>query len=199
MSIRIRLAIAVTTVLGLALSVDASARNGLTPLDDTAFDQVYVAPRADFSDYDSVVLSDVGIWYPAGSERVAETDALRSQFAARFATALRKSGLDIVSASGPRTLRLSVQLIDLKHHEQPADLGAWQRRLAFGVAPGRLTLVARLEDSVSGETVMQFADLEPAAGADETVAFDAWGRGVAVTLARLGVAPAAALPAMAAR
>ncbi|MEO0996474.1 MAG: hypothetical protein AAFX58_03050, partial [Pseudomonadota bacterium] len=133
-------------------------------LDTAGLDLFYVARGADDAGYRHVVVDDAAVWHSA--EPLYGSDAarrLRDGFAAAVVEALGEHGIAVSPVAKPSTLRLSVQLIDLKLHAAPGGIDAWSRRFVFDVEPGRLTLVARITDANTGEILAQLADLEKGA------------------------------------
>ncbi len=183
--------------LGFATSAEMVSSESQEPqrtrwqqINHPSLDFLYVRPAVDFTGYHNVIIDPVSIWYSKDSALTAQEvesnlAELRLRFHGAFEQALENSGYEVVNVPGHDTLRLHVEIIDLRVNRATANANPWRDRFLFRVLPGYITLVAELADSTTGEVLLRMADLDDSVGDRFTtdittawenadVAFDMW-------------------------
>lgn len=147
----------------------------LQALTGTSMDVAQADPRADFSRYRQLVLEPLGfdklrIVQPAKSvgrkdfaldER--DRERLRKQYMESATKRWRERGFEIVdaAAAGPDTLRLAVDMVELKPNapkEDSADIGGSARDRTYSRGAGSMKLAAEFRDAASGQVLAVFSD-----------------------------------------
>ncbi len=173
-------------------------RTSWQQINHPSIDFLFVRPAVDFTGYGSVIIDPVSIWYNNDSALTAQEvesnlDEIRLRFHDAFEQALENSGLEVAVVPGHDTLRLHVEIIDLRVNRATDNANLWRDRFLFRVLPGRITLVAELADSTTGEVLLRVADLEDSddnrfttnimtAWEDVDSAFDMWSAMISQTI-----------------
>ncbi len=173
--------------LGFATSAEMVSSESQVPqgtgwqqINHPSLDFLFVRPAVDFTGYHNVIIDPVSIWYSNESALTAQEvesnlDELRLRFHGAFEQALENSGYEVVDMPGHGTLRLHVEIIDLRINGTTANANPWRDRLLFRALPGHITLVAELADSTTGEVLLRMADLDDSVGDRFTTDFmTAW-------------------------
>jgi len=152
-----RVIVALITFCGLQLggcgSVETqSFRNNPNSSVETG----YVAVDADFSQYQRLLIDDMGIFFP---ENVHMPDDETARIRQLFRTAFTKEleGYDLTQEAGPGMLQVSASLIDLRKatYAELPQLRQDMRKLA---KPGALLFLMELKDSGSGRILARAGD-----------------------------------------
>ena len=179
---RIRTLVPLLFVLCAAtLSGCASSRSalptewdGLVLQPGTRLGAVFVKPDAEISSYTSVMLDPVQVsfarnWDPnrggrSQSGRLNANDitamkaGLADMFRETFRAELERGGYKLVDEVGPDTLRVTAEIVDL-FVTAPNTMTAGRSR-TYTANTGRMTLVAELRDSVTGEILARVVDAQ---------------------------------------
>ena len=185
---------------GLLLASVANAEMAKLPpgwsmLGNTGLDYVYARSDIPLGDYDRVIVTEPAVWHTdeAGNADTGSIRRLQEEVKGTFRDSFEEAGFVVASRGGENTLRLRIQIVDLKRISNPLEARNIDRQFRFDVAPGRMTMVAELLDSVSGEVLLRLADLEDESSlplnVDQQVAraIDDWATSLGGTLARLSV------------
>jgi hypothetical protein len=145
--------------------------DGLVRQPGTRLGAVFVRPDAEIVAYRTVLLDPVQIsfarnWDPNRGGRsqlgrlnpadvTAIKDGLAELFRETFRAELARGGYQLVDEIGPDTLRVSAAIIDL-YITAPDTMTAGSR--TYTASSGRMTLVAELRDSVTGELLARAVD-----------------------------------------
>jgi hypothetical protein len=136
-------------------------------------DRLYVRPEATLAGYKRVRLEPLEVrfakdWNPnssrSGSDRLTTADfdkikkGLATEFAATFAKELAKGGYTIVTESGPDVLDMTPLVVDL-YVTAPQKMTAGRSK-TYTADPGRMTLVAELRDSETGQILVRALDAQ---------------------------------------
>jgi hypothetical protein len=181
---RLRRAAPVLLVLCVtALAGCASSRNpapeewdGLVLRPGTRLAAVWVKPDAEIPTYRSVKLDPVQVsfarnWDPnrggrSASRRLDPGDIAAIQagvadlFREVFREELERGGYQLVDEAGPDTLRVTASIVDL--YVTAPDVMTSGRSRTYTANSGRMTLVAELRDSVTGEILARAVDARSA-------------------------------------
>jgi hypothetical protein len=146
--------------------------DGLVLRPDTRLGAVFVKPDAEISSYTSVMLDPVQIrfaanWDPnqgrrsqAGRLNPADIAAIKERLAELFRETFRaelaRGGYALVDQAGPETLQVTPVIVDL-FVTAPGDMTPGRSRV-YTAESGRMTLVAELRDSVTGELLVRVVD-----------------------------------------
>lgn len=179
---RIRTLVPLLFVLCAAtLSGCASSRSalptewdGLVLQPGTRLGAVFVKPDAEISSYTSVMLDPVQVsfarnWDPnrggrSQSSRLNANDitamkaGLADMFRETFRAELERGGYKLVDEIGPDTLRVTAAIVDL-FVTAPNTMTPGRTR-TYTANTGRMTLVAELRDSVTGELLARVVDTQ---------------------------------------
>jgi len=169
----IRIGVLLAFALGLALDpgcasgprpIEYEARKGLPSTADGLYrvrtrrvSAAFLKPEADFSQYDAVMIDPVRVSYKRGMLELDEQDVERFQsiFQQAFDSELSRSKVyRVVSLPGPRTLRVSGQIVNLVVRVPPFRGG--EKNLVLDA--GEMTLILDVRDSQSGEPLARVAD-----------------------------------------
>jgi hypothetical protein len=138
------------------------------------FNQVFLAPGADFRPYTKVMLDPTEVAFQRNfvrnfnssgrglSRRISDADAermladMQMSFAQVFTRALTDGGYKVVTEPGPDVLRLRTAVINLSVNapERPSA----GRRRTFAPQAGQATLVLEARDSVTGAILGRAVD-----------------------------------------
>ena len=167
-------ALCATTLAGCATSRPAPPDewDGLVLRPGTRLSAIFVKPDAEIVAYRNVLLDPVQVsfarnWDPNRGGRsaasrlnaedvVAIKDGLAGLFRETFRAELARGGYLLVDEPGPDTLRVSAAIIDL--YVTAPDTRSPGRTRTYTANSGRMTLVAELRDSVTGEILARAVD-----------------------------------------
>ena len=170
------LVLSAATLSGCASSRPAlpSEWDGLVLQPGTRLGAVFVKPDAEIASYTSVMLDPVEVsfarnWDPnrGGRSQVGRLDAadmtaikdgLAELFRETFRAELARGGYQLVEEIGPDTLRVRAAIVDL-YVTAPDTMSAGRSR-TYTASAGRMTLVAELRDSVTGEILARVVDAQ---------------------------------------
>lgn len=170
---------AVLVVLAAVIAGCASTRpavpeewDGLVRQDHPRLRAVFVRPDAEIVAYRSVLLDPIEVsfarnWQPnrggrSGLGRLDAGDmaAIQASVAELFRETLRqelaRGGYTLVDTTGPDTLRVSAAIVDL--YISAPDTPSAGRERTYVANTGRMTLVAELRDSITGEILARTVD-----------------------------------------
>jgi hypothetical protein len=170
------LALAVTLLSGCASTGPAPPAewDGLVLRPDTRLGAVFVNPDAEIVAYTSVLLDPLQVsfatnWARRGQARrlnAADVAAIKDQladlFQETFRAELARGGYALVNEPGPDTLRVTPAVVDL--YITAPDTGFAGSARTYVVNSGRMTLVAELRDSVTGEVLARAVDTQSGRG-----------------------------------
>jgi hypothetical protein len=150
--------------------------DGLVLQPGTRLAAVWAKPDAEIVAYQNVMLDPVEVsfarnWDPnrGGRSQVGRLDAadmaaIQSSVAELFRETLRaelaRGGYKLVDEAGPDTLRVTAAIVDL-YVTAPDTMTAGRSR-TYTANSGRMTLVAELRDSVTGELLARAVDARSA-------------------------------------
>jgi hypothetical protein len=146
--------------------------DGLVRQPGTRLNAVFVKPDAEIVAYRNVLLDPVEVsfarnWDPnrGGRSQVGRLNAsdmqaiqtgLAELFRETFRAELARGGYQLVDEAGPDTLRVTASIVDL-YVTAPDTMSAGRSR-TYTANSGRMTLVAELRDSVTGEILARAVD-----------------------------------------
>jgi len=149
--------------------------DGLQLTPSKRIDRLYVRPGASLSGYKSVRLERLQVafdknWKPNDSrtmgQRLTKDDfekiknALADQFAKTFTKELADGGYKVVNEAGDDVLDLTPLIVDL--YIAAPDKPTAGRSYTYTADPGRMTLVAELRDSDTGQILARALDAQSA-------------------------------------
>jgi Protein of unknown function (DUF3313) len=173
---RFRLAPALVLLCCAAVAVAAEAPkewDGLQLTPSKRIDRLYVRPGASLSGYKSVRLERLQVafdknWKPNDSRtlstRLTKEDfdkiknALADQFAKTFAAELARGGYKVVEEGGDDVLDVTPLIVDL--YIAAPDKPTAGRSRTYTADAGRMTLVAELRDSDTGQILARALDAQ---------------------------------------
>ena len=168
------LVLCATTLAGCASTRSAPPDewDGLVLRPGTRLGAVFVKPDAEIVAYRSVMLDPIEVsfarnWDPnrGGRSQVSRLNAddvqaiqsgLADLFRETFRAELARGGYQLVEVAGPDTLRVTAAIVDL-YVTAPDTMTAGRSR-TYTANSGRMTLVAELRDSVTGEILARAVD-----------------------------------------
>jgi hypothetical protein len=174
------LVLCATALTGCASSRTATPEewDGLVRKQGTRLAAVFVRPDAEIAAYRNVELDPVEVsfarnWDPNRGTRsmanrldagdmAAIQAGLADLFREVFREELAAGGYQLVDEAGPETLRVTAAIIDL-YISAPDTMSAGRTR-TYTANSGRMTLVAELRDSVTGEILARAVDARSARG-----------------------------------
>jgi len=146
--------------------------DGLVRQPGTRLNAVFVKPDAEIVAYRNVLLDPVEVsfarnWDPnrggrsqAGRLNASDIQAIQAGLAELFRETFRaelaRGGYQLVDEAGPDTLRVTAAIVDL-YVTAPDTMSAGRSR-TYTANSGRMTLVAELRDSVTGEILARAVD-----------------------------------------
>jgi len=149
---------------------------GLVRQPGTRLGAVFVKPDAELVAYRNVKIDPVEVsfarnWDPnrGGRSQLGRLNAddmaaiqsgLADMFREIFRAELERGGYQLVDVAGPDTLRVSAAIIDL-YITAPDTMASGRTRM-YTVNSGRMTLVAELRDSMTGEILARAVDARSA-------------------------------------
>jgi Protein of unknown function (DUF3313) len=166
--------LSVVTIAGCASSSSALPEewDGLVRQPGTRLGAVFVKPDAEIVAYQNVLLDPVEVsfarnWTPnrggrSGPTRLDTADVAAIQsglaelFRETFRAELARGGYKLVDEAGPDTIRVTAAIVDL-YVTAPDTMTAGRSRV-YTANTGRMTLVAELRDSVTGEILARAVD-----------------------------------------
>ena len=149
---------------------EAASYDGLQKIKVSGIDLAYALPGATLAGYSRVMIEPVEVsfdknWKPdkPGTRSTLSSDEqqnIRSGVAKivhdAFVRELGKGGYSVVSAAGPDVLLVKPKIIDL--YVNAPDVMTPGRSRTYTMSAGRMTLVAELADSDSGEVIARVLD-----------------------------------------
>jgi Protein of unknown function (DUF3313) len=168
------LVLCATTLAGCASTrtTPADEWDGLVRQPGTRLGAVFVKPDAEIPAYRNVLLDPVQVsfarnWDPNRGGRshssrlnAADIEAIKTGladlFRETFRAELARGGYQLVDEVGPDTLRVTAAIVDL-YVTAPDTMSAGRSR-TYTANSGRMTLVAELRDSVTGEILARAVD-----------------------------------------
>lgn len=119
-------------------------------------DAVFVATDADFSKYDRLMATEMGIFFPLSSDLSdEESQRIRKTFRDLFLAELKD--YEIVDKAGGSTLMVEASLIDLRK-AMSADVPGLRTELKSAARPGELLFLMELRDSETNRVLARAAD-----------------------------------------
>ena len=150
--------------------------DGLARVPGTSLQSVFLKPDAEIVAYRNVLLDPVQVsfarnWTASSGGRsqlsrldASDMDAIRTGVADLFRETLRaelaRGGYQLVEEAGPDTLRVTAAIVDL-YVTAPDTMSAGRSR-TYTANSGRMTLVAELRDSLTGEILARAVDARTA-------------------------------------
>jgi hypothetical protein len=123
---------------------------------DAQVESAHIATGADFSQYDSLLALDAGIYFPESAPTTgADMERIRRIFREAFLTEL--DGYTVTEEPGPRTMAVQPTLIDLRA-SGGAEALEMRPDLRDMARPGSLVFLMELKDSQSGEVLARAGD-----------------------------------------
>jgi hypothetical protein len=177
-SVPVLLVLCATALAGCATSGTSTPEewDGLVRKTGTRLGAVFVKPDAEINAYRSVKLDPVQVsfarnWDPnrGGRSAANRLDAgdmaaiqsgLADLFREVFREELARGGYQLVEEAGPDTLRVTAAIVDL--YVTAPDVMTSGRSRTYTANSGRMTLVAELRDSVTGEILARAVDARSA-------------------------------------
>lgn len=152
---------------------EPSTLEGLRRVDVPNIDAVYLRPDVDLSQYDRVLIRDVDIAFSHGWERnqqsatsrwtSEDSERIKRELAELFARTVRQEldvegGYRIVDEPGQGVLEIRPSIVDL--YINAPDLSRTEPGIVrrYTTDAGRMTLIAELRDSISGELLARAYD-----------------------------------------
>jgi hypothetical protein len=115
-----------------------------------------VATDADFSRYNNLMASELGIYFPQNHSTSAEDlQRIRQIFRDAFLTELE--GYVIVTEPGPRTMAVEASLVDLRNSSS-TQIPKMRTSIMDLAEPGSILFLMEMRDSVSGRVLARAAD-----------------------------------------
>jgi hypothetical protein len=168
------LVLCAATLAGCASTGPAPADewDGLVRQTGTRLGAVFVRPDAEIVGYRSVMIDPVEVsfarnWEPnrGGRSQLSRLDAgdmaamqagVADLFRETFRAELERGGYQLVDVAGPDTLRVTAAIVDL--YVTAPDTMSPGRSRTYTASTGRMTLVAELRDSMTGELLARAVD-----------------------------------------
>ena len=168
------LVLCATTLAGCASTRNATPEewDGLVRQSGTRLGAVFVRPDAEIVGYRSVKIDPVEVsfarnWDPnrGGRSQLSRLNAddmaaiqagVADLFRETFRAELERGGYQLVDVAGPDTLRVTAAIVDL-YISAPDTMAAGRSR-TYTANAGRMTLVAELRDSMTGELLARAVD-----------------------------------------
>jgi hypothetical protein len=146
--------------------------DGLQPISSPDFDELYILPQSDFSQYDSVYVADVQIEFERGWQanqnlsdpfRITDRDIKRiKRLLGEEVLKVFKHDLaagtnyEIVDKPGPHTLIITPNIVDL-YINAPFNSRGY-RITVLGEQAGRMALNLELTDAATNQVLLRLAD-----------------------------------------
>jgi hypothetical protein len=126
--------------------------------DNSRIESARIAVGVDFSQYDRLQATDMGIYFPEGSA-MSDGDLYRLRQTFRTAFMEELHAYSISREPGPTTIRVEASLIDLRGANNTSAAAATMRPEIRDMAtPGSLVFLMQLKDSQTGEVLARAAD-----------------------------------------
>ena len=145
------------SLLALAACATVETQSFVVP-DNTRIESARVAVGADFSKYDRLQATDMGIYFPEGTAMSDEDlQRLRQTFRTAFMDEL--DAYSISREPGPTTMKVEASLLDLRDAVNTRAAAASMRpELRDLATPGSLVFLMELKDSRTGQVLARAAD-----------------------------------------
>jgi hypothetical protein len=115
-----------------------------------------VSTDADFSRYNNLMASELGIYFPQNhSTSVEDLQRIGQIFRDAFLTELE--GYVIVTEPGPRTMAVEASLVDLRNSSS-TQIPKMRTSIMDLAEPGSILFLMEMRDSVSGRVLARAAD-----------------------------------------
>jgi hypothetical protein len=115
-----------------------------------------VSTDADFSRYNNLMASELGIYFPQNhSTSVEDLQRIGQIFRDAFLTELE--GYVIVTEPGPRTMAVEASLVDLRNSSS-TQIPKMRTSIMELAEPGSILFLMEMRDSVSGRVLARAAD-----------------------------------------
>lgn len=119
-------------------------------------DSAYIADDADFSQYDRLLIDEMGIYFPEGASPADdELERIRGVFRSAFQE--RLTGYDYTREPGPGMLRVTATLIDLRR-SATGGIPDMRREIREFANPGSLLFLMELRDSGTNRVLARAGD-----------------------------------------
>ncbi len=119
-------------------------------------DSSYIATDADFSQYDRLLIDDMGIFFPA-SAPTSKDDLARIRQIFRQSFMQELTGYEITQEPGPGMLRVTASLVDLRNATY-AEIPDMRRDMRNIARPGALLFMMELKDSGTNRVLARAGD-----------------------------------------
>ncbi|MEJ2257523.1 MAG: DUF3313 family protein [Woeseiaceae bacterium] len=147
----------VAGLLALAACATVETQSFVIP-DNSRIESARIAVGADFSKYDRLQATDMGIYFPEG-KMMSDEDLQRLRQTFRNAFSEELEAYSISRQPGPTTMTVEASLIDLREAGSTAAAAASMRREIRDMAtPGALVFLMQLKDSQTGQILARAAD-----------------------------------------
>ncbi len=123
-------------------------------------DSAYIATDADFSQYDRLLVDDMGIFFPA-SVRMSEEELARIRQIFRESFMKELSEYEITREPGPGMLRVTASLVDLRDATY-SEIPNLRRDMRDAARPGALLFLMELRDSGTDRVLARAGDSDTA-------------------------------------
>jgi len=149
------------TISGLLLSACTTVETqSFRATGNSNVDSSYIATDADFSQYNSLLVDDMGIFFPESiSMSDDELARLRQIFRESFSKEL--TGYEITQEPGPGMLKISASLVDLRNATY-ADIPNMRSDMRDAARPGTLLFLMEMKDSGTDRVLARAADSQSA-------------------------------------
>ncbi len=166
---------ATTATATNTLALPDSTPEGLVRVKGSQADLVYVLPGADLSTYTAVMLDEPEVAFVknwrwdyndkvsfenqiSSSDMVTMINTGKSLLKESFTKQLGEGGYTVVTAPGPKVLRVKASLMDLDAYAPDPNLRQSGRNRTYTQGAGEATMVVELRDSVTGQLLAQAYD-----------------------------------------
>lgn len=123
---------------------------------NSTVDSAKIATNADFSQYDRLLIDDMGIFFPKSAAVPAgDLERIRNIFREAFTAEL--SAYRITREPGPGMLQVQASLVDLRRATF-GELNDFRGDLGALAAPGELIFLMEMRDSGTGEVLARASD-----------------------------------------
>ena len=123
-------------------------------------DSAYIATDADFSQYDRLLVDDMGIFFAEGV-RMPEEDLARIRQIFRESFMKELTEYEITREPGPGMLKVTASLVDLRGATY-VEISNLRRDMRDAARPGALLFLMELRDSGSDRVLARAGDSETA-------------------------------------
>ena len=123
-------------------------------------DSAYIATDADFSQYDQLLVDDMGIFFPE-STRMSEQELARIRQIFRESFMKELSEYEITREPGPGMLRVTASLVDLRDATY-GEIPKLRRDMRDAARPGALLFLMELRDSGTDRVLARAGDSDTA-------------------------------------